>query len=495
MVQMKKIMKVLLCIGLAAVVSLAPFSGLNTKAAPIATGIDVSVYQGDINWQAVAASGVSFAFVRVGTTYKGVDTKFHQNITGAAAAGLRTGAYIYSYATTPEAAAQEANAVLSLIAPYTVSFPVVIDIEAQVQKSLPPDQLAAIANTFCGIVQGAGYYPMVYASKNWFTGRIGEIGYDKWVAQYGPACEYPNPAIWQYSSTGSVGGINGNVDMNLLYKDYASHIIPGGFVNRNGHTYYYNNYRMQMGWAEIEGGKYFFNPAGEMQTGWISNGLISYYFQPNGLMQVGFADLDGSRYYFDDAGLMQTGLIDVGGSKYFFSNEGKMQIGWIDTGASKFYFNPDGIMVTGWSDIDGKRYYFKETGEAAVGLTVLDGKTYLFEADGSMKMGWVGEAPAKYYFLSDGSMAAGWQAIDGAMYFFKGDGTMNIGLLEQPNGKYYNDVDGKMVTGWKLVGDKWFYFGGDGIMAANIVADINGIVCQFDEYGVLVAPAGYVPAP
>ncbi len=489
----KKIAKSFICIGLMVSMIISPVTQMKVEAAPV-TGIDVSVYQGDIDWQAVKASGVNFAFVRVGTTKKGIDAQFARNMQGANAVGIRTGVYIYSYATTVEAAAYEANLVLQSVQPYTVSFPIAIDIEDSVQKACTPDQLAAIANTFCGIIQSAGYYPMVYGSKNWLTTRIGPVGYDKWVAQYAAACEYPNPAVWQYTSNGAVGGIGGRVDMNVLYKDYNSLIIAEGFTTRNNKTYYYSNYRMQTGWVTLTDGKYFFNPAGEMQTGWISNGTITFYFQPTGKMQVGFADIEGKRYYFDDAGLMQVGLTTIGDKKYCFDITGVMQTGWLDTGISKFYFNPDGTMVTGWADINGKRYYFKETGEAAVGLTKVGDATYLFDGDASMKTGWVGNDQVKYYFLSDGKMATGWQNIDGSIYYFKADGTMNIGLLILDSQKYFNDADGKLVTGWKYINDRWFYFAPNGVMVTNTVVDINGAVCQFDVNGILIgAPAGFVP--
>ncbi|MEG1847653.1 MAG: GH25 family lysozyme [Lachnospiraceae bacterium] len=490
--KLKRITKAIICMALVFTICMTP---MQANAAPIATGIDVSKYQGAINWQAVKSSGVSFAFVRVGTTKKGIDPTFATNIQGAAAAGLRTGVYIYSYATNAAEAVAEANAVLQSIAPYTVSFPVVIDIEDTVHKSLSPIQQAEIVNTFCSIIQSAGYYPMVYASKNWFVGRMAPVPYDKWVAQYGSICEYPNPAVWQYSCTGSVPGIAGNVDMNYLFKDYASLIIANGFTTRNAKTYYYSNYRMRTGWVDADGGRYFFNPAGEMQTGWITNGVISYYFQPaGGKMQTGFADIEGSRYYFNDAGLMQVGLVDVGTGKYFFDNAGKMKTGWINTGITSFYFRPDGTMVTGWTDIDGHRYYFKETGEMSVGLTKIGDKTYLFDADGTMKTGWIGNDQVKFFFLSDGTMATGWQSIAGGMYYFKEDGTMNRGLLIQGNSKYYNDeATGLMVTGWKAIGARWFLFGPDGILITNATIDVNGTLCQFDANGVLVAPVGFVP--
>lgn len=92
------------------------------------------------------------------------------------------------------------------------------------------------------------------------------------------------PAIWQATNAGRVNGVLTNVDINYLYKDLASIIIPEGFVQREGKTFYYSNYRMRTGWADINGGKYFFQGDGSMLTGWITNGALSLYFQPNGLL-------------------------------------------------------------------------------------------------------------------------------------------------------------------------------------------------------------------
>ena len=133
-----------------ALLLVSPETALRAEAVgpEVAVGIDVSKYQGGINWGQVASQGIRFAMIRVGTTKKGLDEQFINNINGANAAGIRTGIYIYSYATTPEAAAAEANQVLAWIAPYTVTFPIAIDIEDSCQKGLNAAQLQAIADTY-----------------------------------------------------------------------------------------------------------------------------------------------------------------------------------------------------------------------------------------------------------------------------------------------------------------------------------------------------------
>lgn len=109
-----------------------------SEAAVVENGIDVSKYQGAIDWQAVAQSGVSFAFIKVGSTKSGIDPYFSYNMLAAQQAGIKTGVYIYSYAKSVEEAAVEAQFVLSAIQDFQVSYPVVWDVEDNVQKSLSP---------------------------------------------------------------------------------------------------------------------------------------------------------------------------------------------------------------------------------------------------------------------------------------------------------------------------------------------------------------------
>jgi GH25 family lysozyme M1 (1,4-beta-N-acetylmuramidase) len=194
-------------------------------------GIDVSRYQGDIDWQRAAADGVEFAMIRVG--YRGyeagrlsVDEYFEQNIRGAADAGVKIGVYFFSQATNRAEAIEEADVVLVNIAPYDVSFPVVFDIEdiaGQVSRTdaLTSAEITDIAIAFCERVAQAGYKPMVYANPKWFVSRM-ELdrleAYDKWLAQYYKTPSFPYAfSIWQFTNTGSVDGIGGDVDLNVAF--------------------------------------------------------------------------------------------------------------------------------------------------------------------------------------------------------------------------------------------------------------------------------------
>ena len=526
-------------LGIVATVSVIPGTGIKAEAAgAVAQGIDVSSYQGVINWQAVKNSGVTFAFVRVGTS-KTIDTQYINNLQGAAAAGIRTGVYFYTYATTPEQAANEAALVLQLIAPYQVSFPVAIDIEAEVQKSLTPDQLQAIANSFCTTIGSQGYYPMVYASRNWFVQRIGNVAWDKWVAQYNSVNSYPGAyGVWQYTSSGAVNGINGRVDMDYLFTNYSSIIIPQGFSTRNGITYYYSNYRWQKGWVTDNGGLYYCGLDGAVQTGWFTDGAFNYYLDPaqNGKAAVGYTAIAGKQYDFNEAGAMLTGLLPIGdkvmyfgadgaavkgfatlpdGIRYFgddyamltgmqtinknlysFDANGIMQVGMQTVNNALYMFGADGAAVKGFfTNTDGKIYYFGDNYAAVTGAQTINKAQYMFNPDGSMFVGWYGTLPTRSYYKADGTMATGWNAIDGLSYYFDANGMMQTGLLTiKKDGTYYLDVDGHQVTGFVQIGAGYYYFDpATGKMVKKKTINIAGLDCTFDKTGLLVAPAGLVP--
>ena len=195
-------------------------------------GVDVSVYQGEIDWQAVADSGVEFAMIRVG--YRGYsqgaiqpDTNFQKNMEGALKAGLDVGVYFFSQATTVREAEEEADYVLEAIRNYPVTYPVVFDWERQnysgsrTQKVPDTETMCRMANAFCEEIQAEGYQPMVYfyqnlAYNNYDLSKIMEHPF--WLAQY---TDYPSFyydfEMWQYTSSGRVAGISGDVDLNLRF--------------------------------------------------------------------------------------------------------------------------------------------------------------------------------------------------------------------------------------------------------------------------------------
>jgi len=195
-------------------------------------GIDVSKYQGNIDWGAVAASGISFAIIRAG--YRGSSTGvlvedpyFKKNISGATKAGIKVGIYFFTQAITEAEAVEEASMALSLISGYQTAYPVFIDTESASNgraNGLSKSQRTAVVKAFCQTVQNGGRKAGVYASKSWYINQLNASalgGYCIWVAQYSASCTYSGKyEMWQYSSKGSVPGIKGNVDMNISYVGY-----------------------------------------------------------------------------------------------------------------------------------------------------------------------------------------------------------------------------------------------------------------------------------
>ena len=195
------------------------------------TGIDVSEHQGVINWSQVAASGVDFAMIRAGyrgSTAGGLyeDEYFKANISGARSAGLEVGVYFYSQAINVQEAREEAKYVLDLIEGCGVTYPVVFDWEivggADARTySVSRQELCACTRAFCDQIRSAGYDPMIYFTRylgyrKYMLRNLADYGF--WYAEYEPR---PRVAfdfdMWQYSDTGSVAGVDGNVDLNIYF--------------------------------------------------------------------------------------------------------------------------------------------------------------------------------------------------------------------------------------------------------------------------------------
>lgn len=193
-------------------------------------GIDVSYHQGDINWEKVAKDGVKFAIIRGGSSTT-EDIKFKKNIEGALNAGIQVGVYWFSTAYTVDDANKEAQKCMEIISPYKnkLSFPVFLDYEEYTIKlaqdnniNLNLSSVSNICNTFLSKLKSNGYECGIYTNKTvskfYLSDNI-RNSYDLWIAQYNDKCTYWGKyAMWQYSKSGKIDGINGNVDLNYYYK-------------------------------------------------------------------------------------------------------------------------------------------------------------------------------------------------------------------------------------------------------------------------------------
>ena len=432
-------------------------------------GIDVSRWQGDINWSQVAADDVSF--VMLGTRSKGaVDPYFHRNIQQASAAGVKVGVYIYSLAMTPEMAVEEANFVLNLIHDYPVSYPVAFDMEDSTQGTLSKDELAAIANAFCGRISEAGYYPVIYANDNWLANKLdmSKMNYPVWVARYSAKPAYQNPVMWQATSTGAVNGISGNVDIDFQFKDFTSVIPANTWRTINGQTYYYQNYAKQ-------------------KNNWIQDDGAWYYMNGDGLVSKGWLNQSGKSYYLDDTtGKMITGWKSDSGKWYYFGSSGALSKGWINDNGTWYYSNQDGVMQTGWLDDGGRRYFLEGNGAMAKGWTSQNGKWYYLDSSGALSKGWINDNGTWYYSSQEGVMQTGWLDDGGERYYLKGSGAMATGWREMDGAWYYFESSGRMAKGVIDVGGLHYYMEpSTGRMAAGTTVDIGGVAYNTDASGVL----------
>lgn len=203
-------------------------------------GIDVSHWQGTIDWNKVKKAGIEFAIIKAGGSDAGfyTDSKWEANYKGAKSAGIPIGAYYFVGKDCVTAAAGKADAerFLQILKGKQLEYPVYMDNEAQPASAKAGITEATIA--FCETMEDAGYFVGIYGSAvSGFKERMDDTKltpYAHWVAQYTSKCSYKGDyGIWQYSSKGSVDGISGNVDMDYAYVDYPAIIQSGGF---NGFT-------------------------------------------------------------------------------------------------------------------------------------------------------------------------------------------------------------------------------------------------------------------
>lgn len=189
-------------------------------------GIDVSRWQGDINWSLVKNAGIQFAMIRATYGADGLDVYFNTNYIAAKKVGIPVGAYHFAYATTPEQAVQEAENCHKNLNGKEFEYPIAYDMEYNKIAELGKEKVSEIAKAFCEKMESYGYYVCIYANKFWldnyFTDEI-FAKYDIWLAQWTAKPTFERVyGIWQKSSKGRVDGINGYVDLDESYKNYPS---------------------------------------------------------------------------------------------------------------------------------------------------------------------------------------------------------------------------------------------------------------------------------
>lgn len=190
-------------------------------------GIDVSKYQGNIDWNKVKNSGIEFAMLRLCSSNNSglyIDPTFEQNYSGAKSAGISVGAYIYTYATTEEEQNKELEFALNGLSGKELDYPLALDVEDSSLTKIGKSPLTNLVKRGLDIIDQKGYIPMLYTYTNYSNNldMNSLSNYDLWIADYRGYNGYGKCDMWQYSSSGKVDGISGNVDMNISYKNYSN---------------------------------------------------------------------------------------------------------------------------------------------------------------------------------------------------------------------------------------------------------------------------------
>ena len=485
------------------------FDARNNLFAQQAKGvIDVSVWQNTIDWQAVKNAGVEGAIIRLSYGWgNGFDAQAKRNISECKRLGIPFGVYVFSYAESAADGASEGADVVNLLRqagvnPGDLSYPVFYDLENWTytghRSPTSPSVYDGIVNSWYGKLQAAGYNNLsVYSYTSYLNSALNSSnihGKTRWVAQYGSTMQYTafptNDRGWQYTSSGQISGITGNVDLNAFgYRTpttrYREVLIDGKWYyidattgkkvtgwqwlsSSGGKWVYYDptDGHMLYGEQKIAGKWYYLNPvSGARMTGWVvlPDGRNVYY---SPYMVYGEQKINGAWYYLDPvAGARKQGW------QRLKSNGGKT-----------VYYGSDGKMAYGEQTIDGKQYYLKlGTGARFAGwrrvVTTRDhrgDKWVYYGSDGAMLHG-EGKVSGYWYFFDDGTSKSngrvtyGWKNLGSKIVYYSWpEGKMQYGEQKIGGAWYYlNPMTGARKTGWQYLnsnGGKTVYYGSDGKM-------------------------------
>ncbi|MCC8065692.1 MAG: hypothetical protein LIO94_01120 [Clostridiales bacterium] len=389
-----------------------------------------------MNWTKVKKAGIEFVMIGTGRFKNGVgtpDSKFEENISGAIEAGVSVGVYHYSTATTADDMRNAADYVLDLVDGYEISYPIALDMEDDVYKTMSTTKRTKLALAFLEVIEDAGYYPMIYASDNWFIDYLdltSLTGYDYWVACWSYKPTTKPLSMWQYSSTGKVNGISTAVDLDYSYKDYSAIITPRTSAESR-----------------------------RVKTGWQTDGTNYWYVQEDGTIPKNtWLTVKGKTYYVDSNGYRVTGWAKINKKYYYFKkSNGVMRTGWLAISGKKYYLDPEtGARVTGWVTVDGSTYYLQKkssvAGVMATGWKKLNGEYYYFDpTTGAMQTGWITVNGNTFYLNKNGLRQTGWITVKGKTYYLQ---------------KKSSPV-GVRATGWKKISGKYYYFSKNGVMQKN----------------------------
>lgn len=425
----------------------------------LAMGIDMSQWQGKVDWNKIKDSGVSFVMLRLGYG-KGrygsksctMDSRFKSYVKGAQEVGIPIGIYFYSYAKNPKQALAEAEYTIEQLDGIDVSFPVAYDIEdASIVSATNTATRTEMARTYMETIKAAGYTPMFYCNQNWYDNYLDAdalADYEFWYARYTyvePNRSLYNCGMWQATSTQKLSGITENtVDLNFLYKDYSKSVktrkqaLKYGWYKEDGKLYYYyKGKKHDSGWFTMAGETYYLK-GGAASTGWKTISGKQYYFNSKGVMQTGFTKIKGKVYLLASNGVLQKSTKEQGVT---IREDGSCVIkaGWYKNAKGKYFYRYSSgtIAKNKWVKVRGKKYYCDSKGYRVTGFKKIKGKKYYFNTRGIMKKGWLTYKGKKYYFKSNGVMQTGWLKYKKKKYYFKSNGQMVQGKTIKIKGKKY----------------------------------------------------------
>ena len=453
--------------------------------------VDVSSWQGDIDWNAVKRSGsVEGAIIRVGTTRYNIDEKAQRNINECKRLGIPFGVYWFSYTSNASASRADAQALVKRlqtlhVAPSDLSYPVFYDLEDWAWQGhvtpTSPNVYDGIANAWWSTMQSSGYANLgIYSGVNYLQTRLNSANLHaktKWVASYGARVGFTFGAGlrgWQYWSSGSVPGISGPVDLNAFANEEPAGASPKSLgavrIDIPEGNYYlmsaYSGKAMDIAWASTQnlaaaelwqyngnnnqifkiinaGNHQYYICA--MHSGKVldasgasfSNGTSIVQYSPNGgknQLWEFYRNTDGSVYILSVLGGTKYRAIDITGSN---SNNGAPMELWALSGKPNQRFwlvheNEYRVGANGWTIVNGTRYWYAN-GVKAVSSEGFDPSTGRW-----------------YYFGSSGQPVSGW---------------VN---LSEGRRVYYDPATFSMVHGEKNIADHWYYFDANsGNMAKN----------------------------
>ena len=395
----------------------------------IRRGIDVSSWQGNIDWTSVKNSGVEYAFIRLGYRRSasgelGEDSYGLKNLAAAKAAGLKVGVYIFSQAINTSEAAEEAQYMLNLLGGTSLDLPIVMDYEyagggsgrlaeANLSQQAATDNVLA----FCSVIQPTQYVPMLYANKDFLRHSLYMDQIDNkclvWLANYTYQTDYERSyKFWQFSSTGYVNGISGYVDMDVWYDD--------GTPIELGTQY--------TGLVRFSDGKWYYLYMGQIQ--WNYCGFVQYQ--------------DGRWYYVNHGVIDYTanGLYPQVGGRWYYARGGV--IDWSYSGLSQNCYG---------------NWYAVRNGEYNSGFTGLlpHNNSFYYVKDGSLRWDFVGfilYQDGRWYYVDHGqvnyNMTGLCPQVGGGWYYAKG-GVLDwnyTGLAQNIYGDWYAVKKGKFDNGF-----------------------------------------------